>query len=57
MNMHRLIAVSLLSASAAWAHPGHGGALGHLHGWDWGNLLLVGGAIAVGVALAIWKAK
>jgi hypothetical protein len=57
MNMHRLmIAVCLLGASEAWAHPGHGGALGHLHGWDWGNLLLVI-AIAGVAALAIWKAK
>jgi hypothetical protein len=56
MNMHRLIAVSLLSATEVWAHPGHGGALGHLHGWDWGNLLLVI-AVAVVAALAIWKAR
>jgi hypothetical protein len=56
MNMVRLIAVSLLSATEAWAHPGHGGALGHLHGWDWGNLLLVI-AIAAVAALAIWKAR
>jgi hypothetical protein len=56
MNMHRLIAVSLLSASEAWAHPGHGGALGHLHGWDWGNLL-VWAALAAVAALAVWKVK
>ena len=54
--MLRLIAVSLLSATEALAHPGHGGALGHLHGWDWGNLLLVV-AIAGVAALAIWKVK
>ena len=56
MNMVRLIALSLLSASEAWAHSGHGGALGHLHGWDWGNLLLVI-AVAAVAALAIWKAR
>jgi hypothetical protein len=54
--MHRLIAVSLLSATEVWAHPGHGGTLGHRHGWDWGNLLLAV-AIAAVAALAIWKAR
>jgi hypothetical protein len=56
MNMQRAIAICLLAATESWAHPGHNGTLGHLHASDWGYLLL-GIAIAVGVALAIWKAK
>jgi hypothetical protein len=54
--MQRLLAICLLSTTECWAHSGHGGALGHLHGWDWGNLLLVI-AIAAVAALAIWKAR
>lgn len=54
--MQRAITICLLGASECWAHSGHGGALGHLHGWDWGNLLF-GVAIAGAVALAIWKVK
>jgi len=54
--MQRVLAICLLSATEAWAHPGHGGALGHLHGWDSGNLLLVIGIAAV-AALAIWKVR
>jgi hypothetical protein len=56
MNMQRATAICLLAATESWAHPGHGGALGHLHGWDWGYLLL-GVAIAVGAALVLWKAR
>lgn len=43
-------------SSGAVAHPGHGGLLGHIHGWDWGNVLLALAAVAV-AAVAVWRAK
>jgi hypothetical protein len=56
LGLQRIAAICLLAATESWAHPGHNATLGHLHAWDWGYLLL-GIAIAVGVALAIWKAR
>ena len=38
----------------ALAHPGHDGALGHLHAWDIGLALLA--AIAIG-GIAYWGAR
>ena len=46
----------LLLATPGWAHPGHGAPLGHVHVWDWNNLLL-GIAIAAIVALAARGSK
>jgi hypothetical protein len=54
--MHRAVAMFLLLATESLAHPGHGGALGHIHGWDWAQLIF--GLVVVGVAaLAVWKVK
>ena len=55
-QMYRAIVPFLLFTTECWAHSGHGAPLGHLHGWDWGHLVL-GIAIAAVAALAAWKAK
>jgi hypothetical protein len=53
--MKRLATLSMLAAAMpglALAHPGHDGALGHLHEWDLGLALLavlaIGGAAYFG---------
>lgn len=43
-------------SSGAVAHPGHGGLLGHIHAWDWSNVVL-GIAIVAVAGLAVWRAK
>ena len=54
--MNRAIVPFLLFSTQCFAHPGHGAPLGHLLGWDWGQLLLLIAIVAV-AALAAWKAK
>ena len=41
LNMQRVLAIRLLSATECLgASRARRRALGHLHGWDWGNLLV-----------------
>ena len=54
--MLRTVGMFLLLATEALAHPGHGGALGHIHNWDWSQLLF-GLAVVAVAALAVWKVK
>ena len=42
-----LTAVAAALPGLALAHPGHDGALGHLHAWDTGLALLAALAVAV----------
>ena len=54
--MHRAALPFLLGAVECGAHPGHGAALAHSHGWDWpgsGFWILA----AVVAAVIAWRAK
>lgn len=46
---------SALAAGAVLAHPGHGAAEGHLHGWGAEHLALL--ALGIGVALFFLRKK
>ena len=47
--MHRAAVILFLAAGAAQAHPGHGAAAGHLHGFSPEMILLA-------VLVAVWAA-
>jgi hypothetical protein len=50
--MNRVLVPLLLFSGECLAHPGHGAALIHVHGWDWGHLALgVGMIVAVAIAI------
>src|SRR5262245_46688299 len=55
-RMSRILFPLLLLASPAWSDPGHCGALGHLHAWDWLQFLAAI-AILASSALAVRKAE
>ena len=54
----KLILLPLLFfAGDCLAHPGHGAAQIHAHGWDWTQLALGLGMAAVAAALVYWRSK
>ena len=54
--MRAVLALVSLTTSTAFGHPGHGAPVGHMHSWDWGQLLTWVVILAI-AGLAIWKAK
>jgi hypothetical protein len=54
--MNRIVFLLLCFASDCLAHPGHGAQLIHTHGWDWAQLAVGMGIVAV-AAVAIWRWK
>jgi len=47
----------LFFAGNCLAHPGHGAAQIHTHGWDWTQLALGLGMAATAAALVYWRSK
>ena len=47
----------LFVASDCIAHPGHGAQLIHTHEWDWAQLALGLGMVAMAAAVAYWRSK
>ena len=46
-----------LFAGECLAHPGHGAALIHAHGWDWAQLGLGLGMLGIAAAVVYWRSK
>ena len=55
--MKRILLPLLFFAGDCLAHPGHGAAQIHTHGWDWTQLALGLGMAAVAAALVYWRSK
>lgn len=53
MRRTLFLCAAVATGTAAQAHEGHGLAMPHLHGHEWGGLLLV----AVGLGLWWWSRR